>query len=92
MAEPALKRLKEGHTRMQPLLFEALEPDGRNYMEWSIDARSYLCAEELDDTLKSPTLEELPTSSKWKALLVLRRHLDASLWQQYIQVDNPYDL
>ena len=64
---------------MQPLLFEALEADGSNYMEWSHDAKTYLYAEELDSALTSPTLTELSTTSKWKVLLILRRHLDTSL-------------
>jgi hypothetical protein len=51
MATPATKRQPEGKARVQPLLFEALEADGSNYLEWSIDARSYLCAEELDSSL-----------------------------------------
>ena len=71
---------------------EALEVDGSNYKEWSHDAKAYLCAEELDSALTSPRLTELSTASKWKALLILRRHLDTSLRQQYIQVDSPCKL
>jgi hypothetical protein len=92
MAEPSSKRPKESNARIQPLSFEALEADGSNYLEWSINAKSYLCAEELDGTLESPTPRGLPATSKWKAFLILRRHLDNSLRQQYIYVNDPHTL
>ena len=92
MAEPSSKRPKESNTRIQPLLFEALEADGSNYLEWSINAKSYLCVEELDNTLESPIPGDLPATSKWKAFLILRRHLDIYLRQQYIQVGDPHTL
>lgn len=67
---------------MQPLLFKALEADGSNYyLEWSIDAKSYLYVEELDYTMESPMQRDLPTSSIWKAFLILMWHLDVSLRQ-----------
>jgi hypothetical protein len=87
MATLATKRPPEGKARVQTLLFEALEADGSNYLEWSIDARSYLCAEELDGSLAATPSADILASSTWKALLILRRHLDISLLKQYIQVD-----
>ena len=80
--------------RIQAILFPALKGDGGNYLEWSVDTRAHLCAEELDDALKKPVANapSLPESTKWKALLVLRRHLDSSLRRQYIQVEDPADL
>ena len=69
--------------RIQAILFPALKGDGGNYLEWSVDARAHLCAEELDDALKKPIANApaLLESTRWKALLVLRRHLDSSLRQ-----------
>ena len=32
------------------------------------------------------------TASKWKALVMLGRHLDYSLKKQYLQIDTPHDL
>ena len=80
--------------RIQAILFPALKGDRGNYLEWSVDARAHLCAEELDDALKKPVANapSLPGSTRWKALLVLRRHLDSSLRRQYIQVEDPADL
>jgi hypothetical protein len=92
MVEPSANQPKESNTQMPPLLFEALEVDGSNYLEWGIDARSYVCAEELDHTLESPMPGDFPATSKWKAILIMRRHLDVFLRQQYIQVDDPHSL
>ncbi|KAG0605124.1 hypothetical protein M758_9G033600 [Ceratodon purpureus] len=92
MAAPAPKRMKENNARVQPLLFEALEADLSNYPKWSTDVRSHLSAEDLDATLESATPENLPKSSRWKALILLRRHMDISLQYEYILTDNPYNL
>ena len=81
-------------SRIQAILFPALKGDGGNYLEWSVDSKAHLCAEELDDALKKPVANapSLPESTKWKALLVLRRHLDSLLRRQYIQVEDLADL
>ena len=65
MAEPSSKRPKESNIRMQRLLFKALKADGNNYLEWNIDAKSYIRAKELDITMESPTPRDLPIRSKW---------------------------
>ena len=54
--------------------------------------RAYLRAEELDATIAPAHEGEIPTSHKWHTLLILRRHLDSSLRQQYIQVEDPAEL
>ncbi len=79
-------------TRTHPLFFDPLEPDGSNYLGWNIDMRAYLRAEELDPTIAPAHEGEIPTSHKWHTLLILRRHLDSSLRQQYIQVEDPAEL
>ena len=90
MTSQATKRQKEEvKPRIQALLFEALEADGSNYLEWSNDAKAYLVAEELDGTLKTPAAANIPVASQWKALLILRRHLDYSLRKQYIHINKP---
>ena len=63
MAASTSKCLCDGNVKMQPLLFEALEADGSNYMDWSHDLKAYLCAE-VDNALTSSTLIELLTASK----------------------------
>jgi hypothetical protein len=48
--------------RTQSLFFDPLEPDGSNYLEWNMDMRAYLRAEEIDATI-APTHEaSIPTS------------------------------
>ena len=86
------KSPRESSSRVQPLLFDALEAVGSNYMEWSIDVKAYFSSEELDDAIDDELEENFPMSSKWKALLILRRHLHTSLRQQYIQVDTSVEL
>ena len=89
MVASASKNLPDGNIkkeapRMQLLLFEALEADGSNYMEWSIDARAHLCAEELKNILEELQCPDVPEASRWKGLLILHRHIHASLCKQYI--------
>lgn len=45
---------------LQPLLFEALAPDGSNFLEWNNDITTYLSAEDLADTLSPETAAYLP--------------------------------
>jgi len=59
-------------SKLQPLSFEALTPDGSNFLEWNNDAKTYLAAAELDKALNSGTAAELSSASKWQALLLLR--------------------
>ena len=54
--------------------------------------RAYLRAQELDATIAPTHEEEIPTSHKWHTLLILSRHLDFSLRQQYIQLEDPAKL
>jgi hypothetical protein len=91
MAAPAAKRLKEDKPKLQSLLFEALEADGSNYMEWSIDLRTFLASEDLQGTIKKNN-EEIAATSKNKALLMIRRHLDYSLRKQYLTLSSPHEL
>jgi hypothetical protein len=77
-------RARVRESRIQPLFFDALEPDGSNYLNWSVDIRTYLRAEELDVTLEVEPEKEIPAPYKWQTLMILRRHLDTSLRQQYI--------
>lgn len=80
--------LEATKSRMQPLLFDSLGDDGRNFLAWSIDVKSYLCAEELDSTIETNTNVHIATPSTQKALLILRRHLNDSLKDKYIQITN----
>jgi hypothetical protein len=91
MAAPAPKRLKEDKPKLQSLLFEALEADGSNYMEWSIDLRTFLASEDFQGTIKKNNAE-IAATPKNKALLMIRRHLDYSLRKQYLTLSSPHEL
>jgi hypothetical protein len=92
MATPATKRQKEENKpKVQSLLFEALEADGSNYLEWSIDFKTYLTAEELEGTINAKG-KEVTGAQQSKALLILRRYIDYSLRKQYLMIDTPQAL
>lgn len=77
---------------LQPLIFNPLSPDGHNYLEWYNDIHTYLSAEDLSVALSTNTSDDIPIIQKWQALLVIRRHLDHSLRQQYIEIKDPAEL
>ena len=66
MAASASKRPPDRNIRIQPLLFEVLAANGNNYMEWSINARAYLCAKELD--VRRPNLGRAADSIKMEGV------------------------
>jgi hypothetical protein len=92
MAALATKCQKEdSKPKVQSLLFEALEADGSNYLEWNIDLRTNMAAEELQGAIKL-NAEEITAASRNKALLILRRHIDYSLRKQYLMISTPHEL
>lgn len=58
-------------SRLQPLSFEALAPDGSNFLEWNNDAKTYPAAEELEKTLDHTTATELLLILRWQIILLL---------------------
>lgn len=70
-------------------MFSPLNSNGSNFLEWLIDAKTVLAAEDLAATLETKGADEIPKVYKSQALLTLRRHLDQTLRLQYIQVDAP---
>jgi hypothetical protein len=51
-----------------------------------------MIAEELDEALDITTVQMMQTSWRYQALLLIRRHIDTTLRQQYPDVTNPADL
>ena len=92
MAATTSKQPPEEEPKIQALLFKPLAADGHNYLEWSVDVDAYLHMAGLEQTLVSPTPADIPSTSVWKALVTIRKHLHTSLRQQYIQVKNPGEL
>ena len=81
----------EGKLKVQSLLFEALEADGNNYLGWSIKVKTHLAAEELGEAI-NPEAKDVLAYVQSKALLILRRHIDYSLRNQYLLVEKPDEL
>ena len=81
----------EGKPKVQSLLFEALEADGSNYSGWSIDVKTHLAVEQLSEAI-NPKAKDVPAYVQNKALLIVRRHIDYSLRNQYLLVEKPDEL
>lgn len=69
-----------------------MNADGSNFIEWANDANIALGAEELTIYLNKEIAEGIPEVLKFQTLLLLRRHIDPSLRQQYIEISHPTDL
>ena len=81
----------EGKPKVQSLLFKALEADGSNYLGWNIDVKTHLAAEELGEAINLEA-KDIPAYVQSKALLIVRRHIDYSLRNQYLLVEKPDEL
>ena len=66
---------KPKDSKITPLYFEPLEPDGTNFLDWHFNMRTYLSAEQLDNALQQNPEEEIEPTYKWQTLLVLLRLL-----------------
>ena len=80
---------------MQSLLFEPLNASGSNFTEWINDVKVFLQAENIAQAISKDEIPEeaqLPASTKWHTLMVLRRHLDHTLRIQYLHIENPAEL
>jgi hypothetical protein len=77
---------------IQPLTFPELEADGRNYLKWCIDVKAYLVVDDLEGILNYSVPDNFTTSQKSWALVFMRKHIDDSLEQQYLQIEDPTNL
>ncbi|KAG5461342.1 MAG: reverse transcriptase (RNA-dependent DNA polymerase)-domain-containing protein [Olpidium bornovanus] len=83
--------------RLQNLAFLPLASDGHNYLVWCLNAKSELYAAGAAAAVNMGGKAEAaaasaPTQTKWKALILLRRHLDTALQAQYLEVEDPNKL
>ncbi|XP_074316839.1 uncharacterized protein LOC141653096 [Silene latifolia] len=77
-------------SNLSKLEFSALDISGKNYLSWILDAEIHLKADSLGDTIVEGN--DASTEDRSKALILLRRHLDESLKEQYLTVKDPYTL
>ena len=75
--------------KLQALSFFPLTDDGANFLEWVNDAKAFLAADDLINTLVINDEIEIDPIYKAQAMLLLRRHLSQSLRLQYITVTEP---
>lgn len=76
-------------SRLQPLLFEALKSDGSNYLKWSATVEMHMIAEEVAGAIETPNPAEVSDLEKAWTNLLLQKHLDKPLQDQYVQERNP---
>ena len=84
-------------SNLEKLKFPALDLAGANYITWALEARNYLCADGLDETIQEDF--NIPTGNskadqdmKKKAsqtICLLLRHLHADLKTSYLEERNP---
>nr|XP_017185198.1 uncharacterized protein LOC108172303 [Malus domestica] len=70
--------------------FVALDITGKNYFSWVMDAKIYLEAGNLGETIKK---DNSASSQDWvKAMIFICRHLDEGLKSEYLTVEDPLTL
>ena len=74
-------------SNLTKLEFVALDISGNNYLSWILDAKIYLDALNLGETIKETNSASL--QDRAKALIFLRHHLDESLKNEYPIVKDP---
>ena len=84
--------VKKTPKNLQPISFPELEPDGSNYMKWSIDVQAHLVADDLDGIVGQPPNPGFTAAQKSWAICFMRKHMDDTLEQQYLQVKDPAKL
>jgi hypothetical protein len=77
---------------IQPLTFSKLEADGRNYLKWCINVKVYLVADDLEGILNYLVPDNFTASQKSWALVFMRKHIDDSFEQQYLEIEDPKNL
>ena len=68
--------------KVSSLVFVPLHSNGANFIKWTLDAQVYLSAENTAKTLDfedTSVQEDLHPATRWHALMILQRHLDATL-------------
>lgn len=66
---------------MEKLLFPALQIDGKNYDDWTIDVEVHLTAKKIEDSIHTDV--GVDAQAKAQALVLLRHHLVQPLKNQY---------
>lgn len=70
--------------------FAALNVSGDNYLQWALDTKILLKSKGLCECIIEDNNEN--ERNRYKAILIIRHHLAASLKKQYLTIENPLDL
>lgn len=73
---------KTNEFKMTSLVFEPLHYNGANFTKWTNDAQVFMNAENTARTLDfedTSISEDIPPAVRWHTLMILQRHLDATL-------------
>ena len=70
--------------------FEILDITGSNYLNWKLDLKFHLQANNLLPTIAMPN--EASDVDRVKAMIYIRRHIDKSLKTEYLTVEYPTEL
>ncbi|KAM2542777.1 hypothetical protein TB2_022167 [Malus domestica] len=77
-------------TNLAKLDFVALDITGKNYLTWVMDAKIYLEATNLGETIKEDN--NASSQDRVKAMIFFRRHFDEGLKSEYLMVEDPLTL
>ncbi|XP_048447480.1 uncharacterized protein LOC103942170 [Pyrus x bretschneideri] len=77
-------------TNLANLDFVALDITGKNYLTWVMDAKIYLEARNLGDTIKEHT--NASSQDRAKTMIFIRPHFDEALKSEYLTVEDPLTL
>ena len=77
-------------SKIANLDFSALKSNGDNYLEWALDAKIMLRSKDLGDTITKDNNSS--DKDKYRAIYMIRHHLQENLKTQYMTMENPYDL
>ncbi|XP_050108563.1 uncharacterized protein LOC126587530 [Malus sylvestris] len=70
--------------------FVALDITGKNYLTWVMDAKIYMEATNLGETIKEDN--SASSQDRAKAMIFIHRHLDEGLKSEYLTVKDPLTL
>ena len=70
--------------------FHVLDLSRDRYLEWKVDALTYLTANGLDKTIEEG--QDITPQEKARAIVFLRHHIHDSLKYEYLMVDDPKEL
>ncbi|KAL0795187.1 hypothetical protein Bca101_066564 [Brassica carinata] len=76
--------------KLTNLDYVAMNVSGDNYLQWALDTRIMLRSKGLGDTITEGNNSS--DKDKYRAIFLIRHHLNESLKNQYLTMENPLEL